>query len=391
MHQGPPDTKPAGQLTIGVEIRQWRRGSSRRIQQRAGLRVADGLRIAKKLGFSAARVWVSQVFRRCHFPVDKQWDLDINEFTITAERAQSVDFSEPYYVNDQAIVVMASNRRMEGLKATLNDAQKLRLGAQTDTTSFTTANALNPGSDTDVAVFDKHEDVLLALQDGKIDGMVTDAPTAQLIATQQVNGSKVFARLVPADPQSGGEVRRGAARQHADAVYLVGDPAVGADRTIEGLQDMWLGGLDAGETSCLGRRSERHGSSGAVHCGRHGAVGVAASPGLRHRRPCQRRRSWWPALGGGESPGWQRVQKTFLDPQAAWEVLPTVLDGLLLNCGCLSRSRDHAGDRPGWRCKDEHKSTVDVLPGFAHVTSRCTGACRSSSSCTHRFGLPGLA
>lgn len=31
------------------------------------------------------------------------------------------------------------------------------------------------------------------------------------------------------------------------------------------------------------------------------------------------------------SPGWPRVRKTFLDPQAAWDSLPTVWNGLMLN------------------------------------------------------------
>lgn len=236
--------KQQGQLTIGVEIptvAPWFIGAHPSSGQ--GYESALAYEIAKKLDFKREQVvWVSQVFADVISPADKQWDIDINEFTITPERAQSVDFSEHYYINDQAIVVMESNSRTRDLKPTLNDAQKLRLGAQTDTTSFTTANAVNPSSDTDVLVFDKHEDVLLALQDGKIDGMVTDAPTAQLIATQQVHGSKVYVRLVPPEQQQvekfGVVLPKGSALTPCVSWVI---QQLWADRTIEGLQDMWLG------------------------------------------------------------------------------------------------------------------------------------------------------
>lgn len=239
-------TKQQGQLTIGVEIptvAPWFIGAHPSSGQ--GYESALAYEIAKKLGFQRTQVvWVSQVFADAISPADKQWDMDINEFTITPERAQKVDFSEHYYINDQAIVVMESNPKVRGLNTTLNDVRKLQLGAQTDTTSFTTANALNPSSDTDVLVFDKHEDALLALQDGKIDGMVTDGPTAQLMATQQVKGSKVFTRLVPEDQQDAekfGVVLPKGSTMTSCVSWAI--QQLWADKTIGELQDMWLADL----------------------------------------------------------------------------------------------------------------------------------------------------
>lgn len=237
-------TKQQGQLTIGVEfptVAPWFIGQHPSNGQ--GFESALAYEIAKKLGFQRTQVvWKSQAFAEAISPTPKEWDVVINEFTITPERAEKADFSEPYYTNDQAIVVMAGNPQTEGENPSLADVQKLRLGAQEGTTSRTTADAVNPSSDTDVLVFDNHEDVLLALQDGKVGGMVTDAPTAQLIATQQVKGSKVYARLVPSDSQMaerfGIVLPKGSALTPCISWTI---QQLWADRTIEGLHDMWLG------------------------------------------------------------------------------------------------------------------------------------------------------
>ena len=236
-------TKQKGQLTIGVEspyVAPWYIGAHPSSGQ--GYESALAYEIAKKLGFQRTDVvWVNQSFTEAISPTEKPWDMDINEFTITPERAEVVDFSEPYYNNEQAIVVMTSNARTRDLGTTLNNAQKLRLGAQTDTTSFVTANAVNPASDTDVAVFDKHEDVLLALQNGQIDGMVTDAPTAQLITTQQLTGSRVYARLVPFEQEKvekfGIVLPKGSSLTPCVSWVI---QQLWANKKMEELNDMWL-------------------------------------------------------------------------------------------------------------------------------------------------------
>ncbi len=77
-------------------------------------------------------------------PGPKTFDANLNEFSITDERKQAVDFSSPYYDVTQAVVTVKSSpaaqvKNLDGLKG-------LKLGAQVGTTSYTAAKALDPAT-----------------------------------------------------------------------------------------------------------------------------------------------------------------------------------------------------------------------------------------------------
>lgn len=241
--------KQLGKLTIGVErppLEPWFIEANP--ANGRGFEAALAYKIASLLGFEKEQVtWVDQVFVDVISSAPKPWDFDINEFTITEERRRVVDFSDPYYENDQAILIMDRTLNDKKIKPTLDDLRKLKLGAQVDTTSFKAAQALRPAAQ--VAAYDKHEDVQIALTNGQIDGMVTDSPTAML-AFSRIPNTQVFARLVR-DEKLPAEAAK---RERFGIVLEKGSPllpcvnwAIQELRVkgeIEKLQELWLRDVD---------------------------------------------------------------------------------------------------------------------------------------------------
>lgn len=240
-----------GKLTIGVEkptYEPWFIGLDP--SNGKGFESALAYEIGRVLGFTnkADVVWVDQVFNDAIAPTPKPWDLDINEFTITEERAKVVDFSDPYYDNDQALVVSDRALTTKRPTPTYNDVSKLNIGAQGETTSHKAASLLRPEGQ--VAIYDNHDAVVLALRAGQIDGMVTDAPTAMLMMTK-FPGVTVLARLVRNvnDPEESKK------REQFGAVLPKGSPLLpcinwaiqelSVNGKIKALQEHWLKDLDS--------------------------------------------------------------------------------------------------------------------------------------------------
>ena len=76
-----------------------------------GFESAVAYAIADQLGFSKDEVeWIVVPFNASYAPGPKKFDFDVNQISITPQRAQQVDFSTPYYEAKQAI------RGAEGLR-----------------------------------------------------------------------------------------------------------------------------------------------------------------------------------------------------------------------------------------------------------------------------------
>jgi polar amino acid transport system substrate-binding protein len=148
-----------------------------------GFESAVAYAVADKLGYGKDAVkWVRVPFNAAIAPGPKTFDANLNEFSITDERKQAVDFSSPYFDVTQAVVAVKSSpaaqvKKLDGLKG-------LKLGAQVGTTSYTAANALNPN----VAVFNNNDDAKAALSNGQIDALVLDLPTAFEVQAELTDG-----------------------------------------------------------------------------------------------------------------------------------------------------------------------------------------------------------
>ena len=92
--------------------------------------------VATKLGYAKDRGDVDPGHRSTtrSRPGPKAFDFDINEFSITDERKQAVDFSAPYYDVTQAVIALKTSK-IAGAKS-LADLKDAKLGAQVGTTSY---------------------------------------------------------------------------------------------------------------------------------------------------------------------------------------------------------------------------------------------------------------
>ena len=163
-----------------------------------GYESAVAYAIATQLGFKASQVkWAYEPFDDSYAPGPKKFDFDINEISYTATRAQVVTFSASYYDVQQALVALKSSPIVT--KHTPAELKPYIYGDQIGTTSLTYINSeIQPN--TTPKVYDTLNDVVSALQDKQIDAFVTDTPTAQYMASQQIPHSVVIGQF-PSDDE----------------------------------------------------------------------------------------------------------------------------------------------------------------------------------------------
>ena len=92
--------------------------------------------VAAALGFAPDQIdWIpNAVFEQAFQPGPKPFDWHMAQISIRPERAEAVDFSEPYFDSNQSLITMTGNpiadvTTVEGLK-------DFNLGAAVGTTSF---------------------------------------------------------------------------------------------------------------------------------------------------------------------------------------------------------------------------------------------------------------
>jgi len=158
-----------------------------------GFESAVAYGVAKNLGFDKADVkWTVVPFNSSYAPGPKKFDFDINQISITPERAKVVDFSDPYYVAPQAVVVGKGSELASA--SSLDDLKDATIGVQIGTTSLDAVNDVVKPSN-DPKVFNDSNDVVTALKQNQVDAIVTDLPTGFYITAAQVEGSKIIGQF----------------------------------------------------------------------------------------------------------------------------------------------------------------------------------------------------
>jgi polar amino acid transport system substrate-binding protein len=206
-----------------------------------GFESAVAYAVATKLGFANADVvWTNATFNSVIAPGPKNFDFDINEVSISADRAKGVDFSTGYYDVTQALITVKGGK-LAGAKS-IADLAGAQLGAQVGTTSYKTiTDVIKPTKAP--AVFNTNDDAKLALANGKIDGLVLDLPTALFEASGADDALKnatlvgQFANAGGAGEQFGLVLDKGSALTKCVSGAV---DALRADGTLAKLQEQWL-------------------------------------------------------------------------------------------------------------------------------------------------------
>ncbi|WP_309712860.1 ABC transporter substrate-binding protein [Pseudolysinimonas sp.] len=158
-----------------------------------GFEAAVAYAIAEELGFAAEDVvWVRTGFDEAIAPGPKAFDFNLQQYTITPERAESVDFSSPYYAADQAVITIEGSPAAEA--TSIADLQGLLIGAATGTTSLAAVEQIIQPT-AGAQVFNSNDDAKLALESGQVDAIVVDVPTAFYITGVELDGGVIVGSL----------------------------------------------------------------------------------------------------------------------------------------------------------------------------------------------------
>ena len=171
-----------------------------------GYESAVAYAIAEQLGYTQDQVtWVTVPFNKVVQPGPKDFDFDVNQVSITEARRNAVDFSSGYYDVVQTVITNKGSS-IDGVTS-IADLAGAKLGAQVGTTSYTAIiDQIQPSEEP--AVFDTNDQAVQALNNGQIDGIVVDLPTAYFMTAVQLDDGTIVGQLpLPAgEPEQFGAV-----------------------------------------------------------------------------------------------------------------------------------------------------------------------------------------
>jgi polar amino acid transport system substrate-binding protein len=208
-----------------------------------GFEAAVAYAAAEKLGFDPADVqWTRTTFDVAIAPGAKDFDWNLQQFSITEDREKAVDFSSSYYDVNQAIVSYKGSPIADA--KSVADLESAKLGAAIGSTSLDAAQGLATGEE--VAVFNDNAAAVSALKNEQIDGLVVDLPTAFYLVAAELDDGVIVGQLPATDGATTDQF--GILLPNNSALTACTTQAVDAlraDGTLDSLEQKWLGS-DAG-------------------------------------------------------------------------------------------------------------------------------------------------
>lgn len=230
----PPPVLTAGTFTVGAEYPYYAPflvGSQASPTGYEGDMIKD---IATRLGLGTVK-YVNIAFDQLYAPGTKKFDVGVSEITITSERSQAVDFSEPYFDANQGILVREDSKYAS---ATTTEALlDAKFGAEAGTTGLDYVN-LHVKPQKKVSQFDTTDVAAQALKTGTIDIQMIDVPIAIGIRDESKVPLKVIGQFVTNE-------QYGLAMQKGTALKACVDDAIKAlksDGTLKTLQEKYFPG-----------------------------------------------------------------------------------------------------------------------------------------------------
>jgi polar amino acid transport system substrate-binding protein len=202
-----------------------------------GFESAVAYAVAERLGFTEDEVeWIEVPFNQIFKPGPKDFDFAINQVSFKPAREEAVDFSQSYYDVNQSLVAVKGTPIASA--SSLEDLRQYRIGAPIGTTSFDYI-AQNVQPEQDPAVYDTLNDSIRALENGQVDGIVVDLPTAFFITAVQLDRGVIVGQF----PTVGQQEYFGLVFEQNDPLLTCANRALTrlkADGTLQSIQDEWL-------------------------------------------------------------------------------------------------------------------------------------------------------
>lgn len=159
-----------------------------------GFEAAVAYAVAEEMGFSADDVtWVRTSFDEAIQPGAKNFDFNLQQYSITEDREKVIDFSDAYY--SAAAAVLVTQSAVEGgLEPKLDQLKSLKWGVVQATTALpVVTEVIQPESDP--LFYDDNANAVAAMQAGQIDAAIFDLPTALFISAVQMDNGVVLGQF----------------------------------------------------------------------------------------------------------------------------------------------------------------------------------------------------
>ena len=201
-----------------------------------GYEAAVAYAVAEQLAFDADDVvWTRTTFDAAIAPGPKDWDMNIQQFGITDERKQAVDFSSGYYKDTRAVIVKKDGKFANA--TSLADLKDAVVGATVGTQGYTYAKEKITD---DVQTFNDDASLAQALDAGQIDALVADTTVCvYMVQSGQVADGVVIGRIAGSEDKDGMGIVLPKDSPLTEATTKAVDD-LEADGTLQKLQDQWL-------------------------------------------------------------------------------------------------------------------------------------------------------
>jgi polar amino acid transport system substrate-binding protein len=202
-----------------------------------GFESAVAYAVAAKLGFTADQVvWKRTTFDAAIAPGPKDWDFNLQQYSITDKRKNAVDFSSPYYTTTQAVLTYAGSP-VAGATS-IAELKNAKFGVTVGTTSQTALTSLIAPVN-QPKIYNNNDDLVLALKSKQIEALVVDLPTALYLSAAVISNGKIVGQLAD---NTGGEqyglvLAKGSKLTAPVSAAL---DALAADGTLKALEKTWL-------------------------------------------------------------------------------------------------------------------------------------------------------
>lgn len=205
-----------------------------------GFEAAVAYALAAEMGFAQDAVtWVRTSFDEAIQPGAKNFDINMQQYSITPERDKVVDFSAPYYTAPQA--VLTTNAVVEaGAEPTLASLKTLKWGVVASTTALPVVmEQIQP--DQSPLVYDDNANVVEAMKAGQIDAALFDLPSALFTSAVLMENGALLGQFDPSAADSPDQF--GALMPDGSALKSCVDEALAAmteNGTLAAIEAEWL-------------------------------------------------------------------------------------------------------------------------------------------------------
>jgi len=202
-----------------------------------GFEAAVAYAVAERLGFAPEQVvWVRTDFEAAIAPGPKDFDFNLQQFSINDERREVVDFSSSYFVSPQAVLTLTDSEFADA--GSIADLQGATIGAAAGSTSLLIAE----DHFEDVAIFNDVAAAVQALSVGQIDAIINDLPSVLFTAAVQlydVGGGALVGTIEGSDEGEGFGLLL-AKDSPLTAPVTEAVDSLRADGTLDRLAEEWL-------------------------------------------------------------------------------------------------------------------------------------------------------